>query len=178
MHSIDREQPEDTHEDLSGEAAIKLIRELVEQAQTGFFCTTSASTDAQTARPMSVREIDEEGKLWFLSPTDSHTNQDLARDPSVTLYFQHSARSGFLQLQGRANVSQDRARIRALWTPLLRTWFTGGVEDPRISVICVTPTEGYYWDNKHGETVAGVKMLIGAALRKTLDDSVQGRLHP
>jgi len=32
------------------------------------------------------------------------------------------------------------------------------------------------WDNKHGNTVAGVKMLIGAALGKTLDDSIEGKL--
>jgi hypothetical protein len=43
-------------------------------------------------------------------------------------------------------------------------------------VIKVTPTEGYYWDTKHGTAVAGVKVLIGAVLRKTLDDSIQGKL--
>jgi len=42
----------------------------------------------------------------------------------------------------------------------------------------VTPTEGYYWDNKHGSAVAGVKMLIGAAIGKTLDDSIEGQVTP
>lgn len=50
------------------------------------------------------------------------------------------------------------------------------VDDPRITVIKVTPSEGYYWDTKHGNAVAGVKMLIGTVLRKTLDDSVTGKL--
>ena len=49
--------------------------------------------------------------------------------------------------------------------------------DPRITVIRVTPTDGYYWDTKHGNAVAGVKMLIGAAIGKTLDDSIEGELH-
>lgn len=49
-------------------------------------------------------------------------------------------------------------------------------QDPRITVIEVTPTAGYYWDNKHGNVVAGAKMLVGAALGKTLDDSIEGRL--
>jgi hypothetical protein len=40
----------------------------------------------------------------------------------------------------------------------------------------VEPTEGYYWDTKHGNIAAGVKMFIGAAVGKTLDDSVEGRL--
>ncbi|MBC7913058.1 MAG: pyridoxamine 5'-phosphate oxidase family protein, partial [Pyrinomonadaceae bacterium] len=48
--------------------------------------------------------------------------------------------------------------------------------DPRISAIKVEPLSGYYWDNKHGDTVAGIKMLIGASIGKTLDDSVEGQL--
>ena len=49
--------------------------------------------------------------------------------------------------------------------------------NPRITVIKVTPTDGYYWGTKHGSTVAGIKMLIGAALGMTLDDSIEGRLE-
>jgi hypothetical protein len=40
----------------------------------------------------------------------------------------------------------------------------------------VKPTDGYYWDTKHGAAIAGAKMLIGAAIGKTLDDSVEGQL--
>ena len=58
----------------------------------------------------------------------------------------------------------------------LYTWFTEGKDDPRITVIKVTPTDGYYWDTKHGAAIAGAKMLVGAAIGKTLDDSVEGRL--
>ena len=58
----------------------------------------------------------------------------------------------------------------------LKTWFTEGIDDPRITVIRFAPEGGYYWDNKHGNAVAGIKMLIGAAIGKTLDDSIEGRL--
>ena len=54
--------------------------------------------------------------------------------------------------------------------------FTEGVDDPRITVIRVTPSEGYYWTTKHGKAITGAKMLIGAAIGKTLDDSIEGRL--
>jgi hypothetical protein len=77
---------------------------------------------------------------------------------------------------GHATVTTDKAKIKELWTPLARTWFTGGIDDPRITAAKVVPTDGYYWDNKHGDTVAGIKMLVGAALRKALDDSVEGKI--
>jgi general stress protein 26 len=95
----------------------------------------------------------------------------------VKLYFQGSPHSDFLFLEGHATISRDRARIEQLWEPLLKTWFTGGLDDPRITVIQVTPTRGYYWDTKHGNAVAFVKMLIGATVGKTLDDSIEGTLQ-
>jgi general stress protein 26 len=125
---------------------------------------------------MNVRRVDAEGNLWFLSASDSHKNKELALDPSVRLYFQGSEHSDFLQLNGRATISTDRAMIKELWATVIQTWFTEGVDDPRITVIKVEPHEGYYWDTKHGTAVAGAKMLLGALLRKTMDDSIQGKL--
>ena len=176
MDSINRNQPEDNREDLRGQEAVKKIQEMVEHAENCFFCSTVATGDSNGDRPMNVREVDDEGNLWFLSASDSRKNQELALDPSVRLYFQGSKHSDFMQLNGQATVTRDRARIKELWSPMVQTWFTEGMDDPRITVIKVTPSEGYYWDTKHGNAVAGVKILIGAVLRKTLDDSVEGKL--
>lgn len=57
---------------------------------------------------------------------------------------------------------------------MIKTRFTDGVEDSRITVIKVAPIDRYYWNTKHGNLVAGVKMLIGAAIGKSLDDSIEG----
>lgn len=176
MDSINKNQPEDNHQDLSGSAAVAKIKELVKKAETCFFCTEIATPGSSTARPMSVQEVDDSGDLWFLSADDSHKNLEVAADPSVKLYFQGSAHSHFLFIKGRASISYDRERIKELWEPIIKTWFTGGVDDPRISIIRVTPIVGHYWDNKHGTTVAGVKMLIGAMTGQTLDDSIEGSL--
>lgn len=177
MNSINKNQPEDNHEDLQAQQAVSKIREIVKKAQNCFFCTAVPTGESNAARPMNVRQVDDQGNLWFLSANDSHTNQQLALDASVKLYFQGSAHSDFLQLEGRATVSTDRAKIKELWEPIIKTWFTEGEGDPRITVIKVTPTDGYYWDTKHGNLVAGVKMLIGAAIGKTLDDSIEGTLQ-
>jgi general stress protein 26 len=178
MDSINRQQPEHNLENLVGRAAVERIAETVEKAQTCFFCTHAAGGETSGVRPMAVRDVDDEGNLWFLSADDSRKNRELDIDPSVHLYFQGAPHSDFLHLVGRATVSRDKNKIKELWSPLIRTWFTEGIDDPRITVIKVTPTEGYYWDNKHGSVVAGVKMLIGAATGKTLDDSIEGKVRP
>jgi general stress protein 26 len=170
-----RQQPEDHREDLRAEAAVAQIREIVGKAENCFFCTTGTAEQPH-ARPMNVRHVDDDGTLWFLSASESSTNKEIGSDPSVRLYFQGSAHSDFLELEGEASITRDRAKIKELWKPVIKTWFTGGVDDPRITVIKVTPTGGYYWDTKHGNAIAAVKMLIGAATGRTLDDSVEGNV--
>ena len=177
MDSINRNQPEDNREDVVGPAAVARIRDVVGTSSTCFFCTMPASGPSN-ARPMSVRKVDDRGRLWFLSAKDSHKNSELANDPSATLYFQGSEHSDFLTLRGSVAVSTDKAVIEELWSPFIKTWFTGGVDDPRITALVFSPETGYYWDNKHGSAIAGIKMLIGAAIGKTLDDSIEGTVKP
>lgn len=169
-------RPEESREDLRGRAAIDKIRQVVSKAQDCFFVTHAADSPTAGARPMNVRKVDDEGNLWFLSADDSHKNLEVSLDPTVDLYFHGSAHSDFLHLTGRATISTDRAKIEELWEPVIRTWFTGGKDDPRITAIRVAPDEGYYWDTKHGYAAAGIKMLLGA-LSKTLDEPVEGKLR-
>src|SRR5215203_2990665 len=176
MNSINEQQRERNHEDLTGRRAVERIKATVDKAQTCFFCTGGAVVGADGIRPMNVRKVDDEGVLWFLSASDSHKNQELDRTSEVVLLFQGSPHSDFLQLSGTATVSRDQVKIKELWEPVLKTWFTEGVDDPRITVIKVQPTGGYYWDTKHGNMVAGIKMMIGATIGKTMDDSIEGRV--
>lgn len=176
MNSINKNQPEDNHENLNNEDALKKVKELIAQAGTCFFCTEPASGPSGGARPMTIQEVDDQGNLWIFSANDSHTNAEIALDPNVKLYFQGSKYADYLYLTGEASIVNDREKIEKLWSPALKTWFTEGENDPRISLIKVVPAFGYYWDNKHGNVVAGIKMLIGAAIGKTLDDSIEGKL--
>jgi len=176
MDSINRNQPEENRRDLAGVDAIERIKDMIGDAGSCFFCTGDGQGPSRGVRPMSVRETDDAGAIWFLSSIDSHKNQELQANPSVKLFFQSGKHSGFLELDGHAEISQDKARIKQLWNSMLKAWFTEGEDDPRITVIKITPKSGYYWDNKHGDAVAGVKVAVGAVIGKTLDDSIEGTL--
>ena len=177
MDSINENQKEETRADLTDRDAVDRIRELVASAKSCFFCTKSGGSPSNGIRPMSVQKVDDNGSIWFLSANDSHKNAELERDSSVELYFQGSPHSDFLHLRGTASVTTDRAVIDELWEPLAKVWFTEGKDDPRITAIKFSLSEGYYWDTKHGAAVAGIKMLIGVATGQTLDDSVEGTLR-
>jgi general stress protein 26 len=177
MDSINQQQPEDNIKHLQGEEAKKRIKDMAEQAQSCFFCSSIKTGLPFSTRPMSPQKIDDDGNFWFLSADDSHKNEEIGHDPFVHLLFQGSAHSDFLNIYGIAEISKDKEKIKELWSPILKTWFTEGEDDPRITVIKVEPTEGYYWDNKHGNAIAFVKQAAGAVLGKTLDDSVEGKLE-
>jgi len=178
MDSINKQQQEDNHEDLNGKEAIEKIKELTKKNKTCFFGTLSNNDMPLEVRPMSVQKIDDDGNLWFLSSKDSHKNQEIKNDDTVQLLFQGSPHSDFLSLSGKASISTDKKMIKELWEPIVKTWFTEGVDDPRITVIKVTPETGYYWDTKHGHVIAFMKMVIGAIRGKTMDDSMEGTLAP
>jgi len=176
MDSINQQQPEQNHQDLRAAEAIRKMQELAGKTNTCFFNTRLRSSGAAATRPMAVQKLDDNGTFWFLSASDSYKNQQIQEDSAVQLLFQGSAYSDFLNIVGTATISTDRARIKELWNPILKAWFTEGEDDPRITVIEVVPQEGYYWDNKHGNAIALIKTAVGAVIGQTLDDSIEGTL--
>lgn len=176
MDSINREQEEKNHENLQGSGAVEKMRELIDAAGSCFFQTSSSINDSYSARPMSVQKTDDAGNIWFLSAIDSKKNAELISNPKAKLFFQGSPHSDFLELQGTVTITQDKVKIKELYDPIVKVWFTEGVDDPRITVLQFKPETGYYWDTKHGSAIAGIKMLIGAISGKTLDDSIEGEI--
>ncbi len=176
MDSINQQQPDHRQENLEGAAAITRMKEIAENAETCFFCTSIKTGVPFSVRPMSVLQVDGEGNLWFMSSNDSDKNAEIAQDPFVHLLFQESKHSGFLNVYGMAETLYDKAKIDELWEPIIKVWFTEGKDDPRISLIKVSPTQGYYWDNVHGKAISFIKMAASLVIGKTLDDSVEGTL--
>jgi general stress protein 26 len=177
MNSINEQQLEENTKNLEGTAAIEKIKELVAKTWTCFFCSNIKTGIPFSTRPMAVQKVDDQGNLWFLSSNDSHTNNELQNDPFVQLLFQGSAHSDFLNIYGLATTNSDKEKIKELWASDMKTWFTDGQDDTRILVIKVEPSEGYYWDNRHGDAIAYLKIKIGSIIGKTLDDSIEGKLE-
>lgn len=178
MDSINKNQNEENLKNLIGAEAIEKIKTLAKKAGSFFFCTAIQSGKAFATRPMAAEEIDDQGNLWFLSADDSHKNKELEQDNRVQLLFQGSSYSDFMSLYGTAEISRDKQRIKELWDPMMKNWFTEGEDDPRITVIKVSPTDGYYWDTKNPMAVGLIKRAYGAVVGETFDDSIEGTITP
>jgi general stress protein 26 len=96
-------------------------------------------------------------------------DQELAQDPSIQLLFQDPSIQIF-NIYG--TVSADKAKIKEPGI-LLKTWFTEGVDDPRILHVKVRPTGWLlgYQNHRKGRTYQETVELLS----KTLDDSNEGK---
>lgn len=170
------DQIKDEYAHLQDSDAIKKIQHLVSHNEICLFSTHLSEQPIQT-RPMSVRQVDEKGNLWFLSSKESNKNWEIQSDPKVQLFFVNTKDYEFLSIYGHAQIFIDREKVDELWTPIVKTWFQEGKDDPLLSIIRVSPEDVYYWDTKNNKAVSLLKIAASVIVGKTMDDGIEGRLE-
>lgn len=168
--------PKKNRTDLVKGEAIQKLKELVKNESICHFCTDLSNVPIRT-RPMSTQEVDDDGNIWFLSSKKSQKNEDILKNSQVQLFYSNTSNYEFLSVLGTASISNDKKKIKKLWTPLAKAWFTKGSNDPDITLIKVVPENTYYWDTKNNKMVSLVKMLVSTVTGKAPDDGVEGKLN-
>jgi general stress protein 26 len=160
---------------LVGKPAIDKFKEIVKHEQTCLF-TTKLGTAPLTTRPMGVQKVCDQGNFWFMSPSDSDKNHEIHADPRVQLFISNTKNYEFLSVYGHATISRDQAKIDEFFSDIHKAWFPEGKDDPRITIIKVTPEQGFYWDTKDGKLVSLLKIAASAVTGKTLQEGVEGKI--
>jgi general stress protein 26 len=159
---------------LHDQLGVEKLKQLAKEIDFCLFCTHLKTDDGSKSRPMSTQEVDDEGNIWFFSGIDSEKNRDIGEDNTVQLMYSHPPKSSFMIVNGEAEIVHDRAKIEELWSPLVKTWFKGGKDDPNLSLIKVNTKSAYYWDTEGNSMVNFIKMLASVATGTSLVDSKEG----
>lgn len=114
----------------------------------------------QRARPLAATVEKDEGAIYFLIDVNGEKDDQLAEFPHVSVSFADHKHSKYVALSGKATVSNDRARIKELWTPFAKAWWDSP-EDPAIRVIKMVPQDAELWDSP-GRIVTTLSMLTAA----------------
>jgi general stress protein 26 len=80
--------------------------------------------------------------------------------PFVSLAWSDTKGNKYVVVSGKAEISNDRAKIRDLWSEFDKAWWEDE-NDPSIRLITVTPEEGELWDSPN-RAVAFAKMAAAA----------------
>ena len=161
---------------LTADNAVEKIREIAKDANICMFVTDLANLPL-AGRPMATQEVDEEGNIWFMSDRNSDKNKQIENDDQVQLFYSHTNNYEYLSVFGKAKIVNDRSKITELWTPMAKTWFKEGKDDPNISLIKVIPEDAYYWDTKNNKIVSLIKFAMGAiGITSKNDGGIEGSL--
>lgn len=162
--------------DLSGSEGLQKMKELVKEIDFCMFCTNLDEQPFST-RPMSTRDVDDQGNIWFFSKADSNKNLEIKQDDKVQLLYAKPGNSEFISIYGEADIIKDRKKAEELWSAWAKTWFNEGADDPELTIIRVRPEEVRYWDTKHNKMVSLLKIVAGAITGKESDDGVEGNIR-
>ena len=107
-------------------------------------------------RPMTAYVERSDGAVYFLTDARAHKDEEIAQSPIVGLSFADIGSQKYIWIKGRAAISNDRGKIRDLFSTPARAWWDNA-DDPNIRALKITPEEAEFWDSP-GKLVAYTKM--------------------
>jgi len=162
--------------EVTGAEANARMKDLVEDIDFTMLTTVDA-TGNLVGRPMSTRQMDENGDIWFFTSDHSKKVDEVEADHDVALSYIDAKGMRFVSVAGSARVVHDQAKMQELYSPSLDVWFEDGLETPGIALLRVTPVEAEFWEPAQGKIVMAAKMAKALVTRDTPDDTMaHGRI--
>lgn len=131
---------------------------LAKRIGTAMFVTWDG--ERQRSRPLAATVEKDEGAIYFLTDIAGEKDDQIAEYPYVSVNFVDNSKVRYVVFSGKATVSNDRERIKELWSPFAKAWWDSP-EDPSIRVIRMTPEDAELWDSP-GRLATTVSMLAAA----------------
>jgi general stress protein 26 len=120
------------------------------------------------SRPMSSLAREEDGKIYFVSRLDTKV-QEIGRSEQVNLAYSDPHNNLYVSLSGTAQTSQDREKLRELWSMWVEAWLPEGPDGPDVVLITVSPEEAKIWDATSSRLVYAGKVLKAVATQRPPD---------
>lgn len=130
------------------------------------------------SQPMTNQEVDADGALWFYTSSNTDLWQNIASSPKVNVSFAEPDDSLYVSISGVAERVVDRARIEALWNPMVAAWFPNGKDDPHVVLVKVVSKTVQYWDSKENKLTRMFEIAKAAVTGSTpqLDPADHGQI--
>lgn len=139
--------------------------------------TTRDAEGSLHSRPMGTRKIETDGALWFFTADDSGKVEEIYHDQRVNVSYVNPDRQIFVSVAGQAVVTHDRGKIRELWTPVLKSWFPDGADDPHLALLRIDIQGIDYWEGP-GKMITLLKFAKSALTDTPSKVGRRGRIVP
>lgn len=115
--------------------------------------TTIRSDGSLHSCPMATQDVDGDGVIWSFSDSNTQKVEAIRTDPRVNLAYSDVGSQRYVSIAGRCELVRDPVKAKQLWSPLYRTWFPKGLEDPNLILLKIHVQEAEYWHAPEGRMV-------------------------
>ncbi|MEO7046824.1 MAG: pyridoxamine 5'-phosphate oxidase family protein [Ferruginibacter sp.] len=151
------------------------FKELINEVRTCIFITKSAEGKLR-GRPMATAKVEDDGSIWFFTNEYSGKVQEISHQNQIFLSYSSPSKNSYVVLTANATLSDDKAKMKELWNPIMKAWFPEGLEDPKILLVKADPEEVEYWDNSSNKIVVLFNMVKAAVTGKGYSEGEHGKL--
>lgn len=136
---------------------------LIKDMKFGMFTHRHANGELH-AHPLTTqnRSLDETGMLYFFVSRATELGQRVQADGNVCVNYGDASKDTWVSVSGTASVSEDRALKERLYSPMVKAWFPGGLDDPNLELVQVKIKHAEYWDIKESKMTQLLKMASAA----------------
>ena len=123
--------------------AIAAARALIEQSPISILITQDGE-GFPSGRPMGTLAVDDDLTVWYATATTLPKCGQIGANPKVAVYWECLGEDmesyGWVQVQGRAELTQDEALRHRFWQDVFERYFPQGQDDPTYILIKIVPT--------------------------------------
>lgn len=132
---------------------ISRVWDVIEKARVGMLTTKFGG--GLRARPLEARADRDAGIIWFVTDVRGAKDDEIGADHEIGLvFFIDESDRAYLSITGRAVVTRDTAKTKAIWKTTDDIWFPGGPDDPNVRLLRIEPVTAELWDGPSSAAVA------------------------
>ncbi len=121
--------------------------------------TTAEDDGSLRSRPMATQKVEFDGDLYFFTKAGAPKVDEVERDRHVCVSYAAPEDQCYVSMSGTALLTRDRQKMEELWSPVLKAWFPGGLDDPELALLKVSVTHAEFWEGPSSTVV----YLVGLA---------------
>ncbi|QAY77826.1 pyridoxamine 5'-phosphate oxidase family protein [Sphingosinicella sp. BN140058] len=121
-----------------------------------------------TSRPMGSIARPEENRIYFVTRLDSKVGE-IGGSAPVNLGYSDTHKNTYLSISGTARTSQDRDKLRELWSMWVEAWLPQGPDGEDVALITIEPEDAKLWDSTSSNLIYTGKVLKAVATQSPPD---------
>jgi general stress protein 26 len=137
---------------MAEQETIARVWDIIERAGVGML--TTRFPGGLRARPLEPRPDRGEGVILFVVDVRGAKDDEIAAAPQVCLMVIDHKDKAYLSVSGRAAVTRDDAKAKAIWKKTDNVWWPDGPDDPNVRVLRLVPERAELWDGPSNSAAA------------------------